>query len=152
LNTLPALGADATVDLTQSDSEILAALSRESGEAGIHVIIDYLWGHPTELAIEAITRRGLTHVAPRVRLVEVGQMAGRSISLDGAVLRSSGLEITGSGAGSVPIERIVESMPRFMDYAAQGKLRVATTTVPLAEVQQVWDQPSTANRRLVLIP
>ncbi len=152
LEKLASLGADATIDLTLPDAEVVAALTREAGENGIHVIIDYLWGHPTELTIEAITRRGLTHVAPRVRLVEVGQMAGRFIKLDGAVLRSSGLEITGSGAGSVPIERIVEAMPRFLGYAAEGKLHVETTVAPLAEVNEVWDQPTLDNRRLVLVP
>ena len=34
-----------------------AALAEAACEDGIHVIIDYLWGHPTEAAIAAITRR-----------------------------------------------------------------------------------------------
>ena len=71
---LDQLGATATVALGGPDDA--AALAEAAGQDGIHVIIDYLWGHPTEAAIAAITRRGMAHAAPRVRLVEVGQMAG----------------------------------------------------------------------------
>ncbi len=68
---LDRLGATATVTLGVPDDR--AALAEAAGPDGIHVIIDYLWGQPTEAAIAAITRRGLAHAAPRVRLVEVGQ-------------------------------------------------------------------------------
>lgn len=54
---------------------ILDRLPAAAGPGGIHVIIDYLWGPPTEAAIAAVTRRGLAHAAPRVHLVEVGRMA-----------------------------------------------------------------------------
>ena len=67
---LDRLGATATVTLGGPDDR--AALAEAAGPDGIHVIIDYLWGQPTEAAIAAITRRGLAHTAPRVRLVEVG--------------------------------------------------------------------------------
>ena len=85
---LDRLGATATVTLGGPDDR--AALAEAAGPDGIHVIIDYLWGQPTEAVIAAITRRGLAHTAPRVRLVEVGQMAGPAISLPADVLRSSG--------------------------------------------------------------
>jgi hypothetical protein len=65
--------------------------------------VDYLWGPPAEAAIAAIARRGLAHAAPRVRLVEVGQMAGPTIALPAEVLRSSGLEVLGSGRGTIPL-------------------------------------------------
>ena len=97
---LDQLGATATVALGGPDDA--AALAEAASPGGIHVIIDYLWGHPTEAAIAAITRRGLAHAAPRVRLVEVGQMAGSTISLPADVLRSSGLEVLGSGPGTIP--------------------------------------------------
>jgi NADPH:quinone reductase-like Zn-dependent oxidoreductase len=97
---LDQLGAAATVALGGPDDA--AALADAAGPDGIHVIIDYLWGHPAEAAIAAITRRGMAHAAPRVRLVQVGQMAGPTIALPADVLRSSGLEILGSGPGTHP--------------------------------------------------
>ena len=76
------------------------ALAEAAGPDGIHVIIDYLWGQPTEAAIAAITRRGLAHTAPRVRLVEVGQMAGPAISLPAGVLRSRPGIVAAAAGGS----------------------------------------------------
>ncbi len=152
LNELPKLGADATISLDQPDETFIQALTQEAGEAGIHVIIDYLWGHPTEMALAAITRKGLTHVAPRVRLVEVGQIAGATMALPGAILRSSGLEIYGSGAGTAPMERIFEAMPQLLAYAASGALHLDTEQIPLAAVEEAWTRETPDNRRLILVP
>lgn len=151
LAQLPALGADAVISLDQPRPALVQAIA-EAGAQGIHVIIDYLWGAPAEAAIEAITRRGLAHHAPRVRLVEVGSMAGPTISLPAAVLRSSGLEICGSGMGTIPREQILAAVPQFLDMAASGRLAVATRTAPLSEVGAVWAQASDSRQRLVLLP
>ena len=137
---LDQLGATATVALGGPDDA--AALADAAGQDGIHVIIDYLWGHPTEAAIAAITRRGMAHAAPRVRLVEVGQMAGPAISLPADVLRSSGLEILGSGPGTIPLAEIISAIPPFMAIAATGDLPIDLDEVPLAEVESAWQRSS----------
>ncbi len=146
---LDQLGATATVTLGGPDDA--AALADAVGQDGIHVIIDYLWGHPTEAAIAAITRRGMAHAAPRVRLVEVGQMTGPAISLPADVLRSSGLEILGSGPGTIPLAEIISAIPPFMAIAATGDLPIDIDEVPLAEVESAW-QRSSGGRRTVLRP
>jgi NADPH:quinone reductase-like Zn-dependent oxidoreductase len=146
---LDQLGATVTVTLGGPDDR--AALAGAAGQGGIHVIIDYLWGRPTEAAIAAITRRGLSHAAPRVRLVEVGQMAGPVISLPAAVLRSSGLEVLGSGPGTIPLAEIVNATPEFMSLAATGDLPIDIAVVPLAEVESAW-QRSSGSQRIVLRP
>jgi NADPH:quinone reductase-like Zn-dependent oxidoreductase len=92
---LDQLGATATVVLGGPDDR--AALAQAAGPDGINVIIDYLWGPPTEATIAAISRRGMMHTAPRVRLVEVGQIAGPTVSLPANVLLNSGLQVLGSG-------------------------------------------------------
>jgi NADPH:quinone reductase-like Zn-dependent oxidoreductase len=152
LNILPELGAAATISLDQPDEDLSRAIARAAGTTGVHVIIDYLWGRPTEAVIAALTREGLTHVAPRVRLIEVGQMAGPTITLPASVLRSSGLEIYGSGAGTVPVERVMEAIPQFIEFAASGKLRIETEQVPLAAIEDAWSRQTPDNRRLVVIP
>jgi hypothetical protein len=117
----------------------------------VDVVIDYLWGRPTEALIAAISRRGLVHAAPRVRLVEVGDSAGPTITLPAQVLRSSGLELSGSGAGTIPLEAVMAALPQFIDRAASGELRVGVEQVPLAEVTDAWRRDQ-AGRRLVLLP
>jgi NADPH:quinone reductase-like Zn-dependent oxidoreductase len=146
---LDRLPATATVTLGGPDDA--GALAEAAGPDGIHVIIDYLWGRPTEAAIAAITRRGLAHAAPRVRLVEVGRMAGPTISLPADVLRSSGLEILGSGPGTIPLTEIVGAIPEFMAIAATGDLPIDIDEVPLAEVEPAW-QRGGGGRRIVLRP
>jgi NADPH2:quinone reductase len=153
LSTLPALGADTLISLDQSEQSLIEAIARQADDTGIDVIVDYLWGHPTEAAIAAISRTGLgTQRAFRIRLTEVGESAGPTITLPAAVLRSSGLEIYGSGAGAVPLDRIMEAVPQFMEWAVSAKPRVATEQVPLANVQDAWQRPASGGRRLVIIP
>jgi NADPH:quinone reductase-like Zn-dependent oxidoreductase len=148
--TLRRLDATATVTLGGPDDA--AALAEAAGQDGIHVIIDYLWGQPAEAAIAAITRRGPTHVAPRVRLVEVGRMASPIICLRADVLRSSGLEILGSGPGTIPLAEIIAAIPEFMAIAATGDLPIDIDEIPLAEVEAAWDRRSGGGRRVVLRP
>ena len=123
-----------------------------AGQDGINVSIDYLWGQPTEAAIAAISRRGLTHAAPRVRLVEVGRMAGPVISLPADVLRSSGLEILGSGPGTVPLAEIISAIPEFMAIAATSDLPIEIDEIPLADVEAAWHRRHGGGRRIVLRP
>jgi NADPH2:quinone reductase len=146
---LDRLGATATVALGGADDR--AALAEAVGPDGIDVIIDYLWGQPTEAAIAAITRRGMTHTAPRVRLVEVGRMAGPVISLPADVLRSSGLEILGSGPGTIPLAEITGAIPGFLTLAAAGDLPIDIDEVPLADVGPAWRR-SGGGRRIVFRP
>jgi NADPH:quinone reductase-like Zn-dependent oxidoreductase len=139
-----------TVTVALGGPDDAAALAEAAGQDGIHVIVDYLWGQPTEAAIAAITRRGLAHAAPRVRLVEVGQMAGPVIALPADVLRSSGLEVLGSGPGTIPLTDIVGAIPQVMAIAATGDLPIDIDEVPLAEVEAAWQRGG--GRRIVLRP
>ena len=146
---LERVDADATVQLGGADDA--AAISQAAGDAGIHVIVDYLWGAPTQAAITAISRRGMAHAAPRVRLVEVGQSAGPTITLPADVLRSSGLEILGSGMGTVPLADLRTAVPEFLRIAATGQLSIDIDEVALSDVATAWQQ-SGDGRRTVLVP
>ena len=147
----PLIGISRDQTVTFGGPDDRAALAEAVGPDGIHVIIDYLWGQPTEAVIAAITRRGLAHTAPRVRLVEVGQMAGPTISLPADVLRSSGLEILGSGPGTIPLAEITGAIPEFMSLAATSDLPIDIDEVPLAEVEPAWHRRS-GGRRIVFRP
>lgn len=151
LEQLPALGADRVVSLDADVPTLAARLREAAGAEGIDAIVDYVWGSPAEAAIEAIARRGLAHAARRVRLVQVGESAGRTITLPAAVLRSSALEITGTGAGTVALETIVEAIPRALTLLAEGVLTLDVERVALADVEQAWPRPA-KGRRIVVVP
>lgn len=153
LASLHDLGADATISLDQSHSDLTAAFVREGGETGFDVILDYVWGAPTEALLASITRKDTRPSANRTRLVQVGEGAGATVSLKAATLRSSRLEILGAGTGSAPTapETWLEAMRQLLDRVAQGILRIDTESVPLADVETAWDRDQ-QGRRFVIIP
>lgn len=153
LATLHDLGADAVIPLDQPREHLTAAFAREAGETGFDVIIDYLWGEPTEVLLAAITHHDLKPSSIRTRLIQVGESAGPTISLPAAVLRSSRLEILGAGTGSAPTAPEVwsEAMRQLLGRVANGQLRIETGRAPLADIETVWARDQ-QGRRLVIVP
>jgi NADPH:quinone reductase-like Zn-dependent oxidoreductase len=151
LGKLRELGADATIQLDQSDVELKKAFAREAGDEGFHVVIDYVWGRPAEVLLAAITRPEFAPVKSETRFVQVGESAGAVISLPAAVLRSTALTILGT-AGIPPRDVLVGAMQQVMDWAAKGALKIETEQVPLAEIEKVWQRPAESGRRVVVIP
>ena len=153
LNTLHDLGADTTIRLGKPDQDLTEAFAREAGDSGFDVIIDYLWGTTTEALLGAIARRDLKPASSRVRLVEVGESAGPTISLAAAVLRSSRLEILGAGSGNAAAspEMWIEAVRQLMSNIGCSTLRIDTERVPLGEVENAWHQEQ-HGRRAVIIP
>lgn len=153
LNTLHDLGADTTICLDQPGQDLSETFAREAGDAGFDVVIDYLWGPPTEALLAAIVRKDLNPASSRIRLIEVGECAGPTISLPAAALRSSRLEILGAGSGNAPAlpEIWLEAVRQLMSNVTTGKLRIDTERVPLREVEDAW-QRDQHGRRTVIIP
>lgn len=153
LASLPALGADATIALDQSDDALAEAFREEARRKPFDVVLDYLWGRPTEVLVDALTGHDVTAESGVLRLIEIGDSAGPAISLSAHALRSSGIEIYGSGGGgSIPHTAIFETFPKLWELAARRKLRIDTERVPLAEVEEAWRRNDAAGRRLVLTP
>jgi NADPH:quinone reductase-like Zn-dependent oxidoreductase len=152
LATLPELGADAIIALDQPDQRLTAAFREEAGRSHFDIVLDYLWGHPTEVLLDALTGHDLKAESAGSRLVEIGEMAGPTISLSGAALRSSGLEVYGSGGGSIPHTAIFDAFPQIWALAADGTLRIDTEPVALADVERAWRREDVPGRRIVFIP
>jgi NADPH:quinone reductase-like Zn-dependent oxidoreductase len=150
LEKLRGLGADATIQLNQPDENLMKNFASEAGETGFNVIIDYVWGRPTEILLAAITRNEFAAVNPEVRLLQVGESAGPTISLPAAVLRSTALTILGT-AGMPARDVLVAAMEQVLAWGALGTLRIETEQVPLTEIDQVWARTE-RTRRLVVIP
>ncbi len=150
LNTLPGLGADATIRLDVSDNELRDAFTTAIGRSGFQVVIDYLWGRPVEVLLSAMTRKEFAASTSETRLVQVGESAGPTISLPAAVLRSTALAILGT-AGIPPRDVLVDALQKVLTHAAIGDLSIDIEHVPLADVEEAWQREPQA-RRLVLIP
>ena len=150
LRTLHKSVADATVFITNNDDELRESFLREAGGSGFDVIIDYIWGHPTEVLLNSLTQKEFTAVKSETRLVQVGESAGQTISLHAAVLRSCALTILGT-AGIPPRNVLVDAFQQVTSRAVSGELRIDVEHIPLAQVENAW-QRNEHGRRLVFIP
>jgi NADPH:quinone reductase-like Zn-dependent oxidoreductase len=138
LEKLKGLGADVTISLELGHDELVAAFRREIAGDGVDVVLDYLWGAPAEAVLAAIAQKGLSHAAPRIRFVQVGNSAGPTISLAGATLRSSGLELLGSGFGSASMTEIFAAIGEMFKEAAKRPFVNGVRTVGLRDVGELW--------------
>jgi NADPH:quinone reductase-like Zn-dependent oxidoreductase len=137
--------ADAVIALGQPEDALRDAFAAEAA-AGIDVVIDYLWGRPTEILLEALAKGFQASSTRPTRLVEVGESAGKTISLPGATLRSVDLTLKGSGFGSASMDRILAAIPHLFALAADGKLKVDAEPVPLADVEAAWSRVEKGRR------
>jgi NADPH2:quinone reductase len=146
LESLKGLGADAVVALDQQPDALVAAFRREYAVDGVDIVLDYLWGQPAEALLQAITQRGLSKKAGRLRFIQIGDSAGKSISLPASVLRSSGLELLGSGFGSASLDQIRIAIADFFNLAAAQPFHFNVKTAPLSEVETLWNAPEQGTR------
>ena len=83
LEKLKGLGADAVISLELDRDALVSAFRAEIAGEGVDVVVDYLWGAPAESVLAAVSQKGLSHKGSRIRFVQVGERAGRTISLAG---------------------------------------------------------------------
>src|SRR5260221_6578988 len=125
------MGADATIQLDQAADTLKEAYLSEMGE-GFDVVLDYLWGRPTEAWLAAMSKPEFAVATKETRVMQVGESAGASIELPAAVLRSTAVTILGT-AGIPPMEKLIEAMERVLELGARGELRIETERVAMAE-------------------
>jgi NADPH:quinone reductase-like Zn-dependent oxidoreductase len=149
MNQVIDLGADAVIDLSKSDEKVAEALQKEAGQ-GYDVILDFLWGHPTEILIKTLIPSEI-RMSKRVRLIQIGEKAGTVISLSADSLRTSGLEIYGAAAGLTP-ETMGEGTNQVWDLIKAKKLHIEIEQVPLKDIESAWKRTDFEGKRLVVVP
>ncbi len=90
LNKLLSLGADKVFNLTEEKNLLAKSIKNNRP----HLIIDYLWGEPTELILDSLIPESFDF-STVTKLFQVGQSAGKRISIDATSIRTSGVEIVG---------------------------------------------------------
>lgn len=147
-DALLALGADAFIALDQSGDALVRSFQEEIVSGGIRVVLDYLWGISAEQLIAAIAGVGAEIAGERVRFVQIGAMAGPAVTLPGAALRGSGLELMGTGLGSVSNPRLVQTVGELLRVFHSAKMTIDTEPIPLTDVARAWSMRT--SRRVVL--
>jgi NADPH:quinone reductase-like Zn-dependent oxidoreductase len=146
---LASSGADQVVSLLGDPEAVGARIAQAASECDI--VLDYLWGEPAAHAMMALLTERRDRGRP-LDWVQIGSVAGPTMSLPSVALRSTNLRVMGSGQGSVPLAQIVAELPRIAEAIATGKIAVKALRVPLADVERAWTAPEPAGQRIVLIP
>jgi NADPH:quinone reductase-like Zn-dependent oxidoreductase len=154
LEELKGMGASEIISLKQEDQIITNRVKELHSIKPIDIVIDYLWGNPVKLIINAFKGSGVNNFSTRVRIVSVGSEAGKDIILESDILRSSAIEILGSGIGSLSQADLKkfgsEVLPEMFTLAAEGKLKIQTETADLKDIESVWQKSIDPGKRLVI--
>jgi len=150
LEGLSDCGADILINLDRSKKNLIDDILQVANGIGIDVVIDYLWGVPAEIIIAALSQRKVA--SSRTRFVQLGDSAGKSIELPASALRSSQIELSGSGIGSTPIEHIIAAVPKFTKFVASKDVKIFTRQISLAEAEDIWEQTPPDGCRFVVVP
>jgi NADPH:quinone reductase-like Zn-dependent oxidoreductase len=145
---LRALGADVVVQLVE-DRDVLEEEFKQVFHDGVDVVLDYLWGMSAEVLMIAAAKAAPEGVP--VRYVEIGSISGRDITLPSAALRSSALQLMGSGLASVPLPRLLEAVKGVLQAARTTGLQTAFRVTPLADISRAWTAADSGSR-IVMIP
>lgn len=150
LTRIKELGADMVIDLKQSEEKVIKTFEEEIGK-GIDIVLDFLWGRPTEMLIKAITPKEIGLKGRRTRLVQIGEAAGSELTLTADALRTSGLEIIGGAAG-MTLESITEGTNLVWKWIKENKIDMDIETVPLHEIESIWKRTDFQGNRIVITP
>jgi NADPH:quinone reductase-like Zn-dependent oxidoreductase len=145
LRALLSVGADETIPFTldrmqpRGADEYEKALPGEFAK-GIDVVLDYLWGESAKRIVIAIAK-AVEDAAP-VRFVHVGGVSGEeTIALPGAALRSSAIQLMGSGVKSIPLPKLLDCVRNVFAAVGAANLQIATRILPLSEIEEAWKAP-----------
>jgi len=143
------LGADVVINTAVPDDDLVRAFAKARGE-GYDVVLDFLWGRPTDMLLRSLVPDALTMAKP-TRLIQVGQSAGPAISLAAESVRTSGVEIYGAAKG-LDATTMKDTYGQIVQWAADGTLTFDLERVPLSQIEAAWQRTDLRGRRLVVLP
>jgi len=144
------LGADTVINTAVPD-EALAEAFLEARQEGFDVVLDFLWGRPTEVLLRTLVPKAFAFARP-TRIVQVGAAAGSpALNLTADSLRTSGVELYGAarrlGGGAMQ-----EAYGQVVRWARSGELTFELERMPLSAIEAAWQRTDLRGRRLVIEP
>lgn len=122
------------VRLTGDEAADLDGLAAAYGQHPPSTVLDYVWGAPAAVSLEAV---GRSVDAPVVH-VQIGDAAGAESALPARVLRGAPVTLRGSGAGSQDRAAILAQLPRLLAHLAAGEIAIPLDVHPLEDIASVW--------------
>jgi NADPH:quinone reductase-like Zn-dependent oxidoreductase len=142
------LGADAVVAMSNDAKTSATAIAEAACE--VDLVLDYLWGAPAQESMPAILRER----KDRSRLldwIQIGSVAGATIELPSAALRSANFRLQGTGQGAVSLRAYLAELPSLVDEITSGRLMVRTVTAPLRDIESAWARATAPGERMVIV-
>ncbi|MEN3615945.1 zinc-binding alcohol dehydrogenase family protein [Plantactinospora sp. ZYX-F-223] len=136
----------ATATALTGDPETIGRLGAE-----VDVVLDFLWGEPAETAMAALVA-GRTDLLRPLTWFNLGEMAGAQATLPAGVLRSSRLQLVGSGQGSLTAAEMAAEIPTVAAEIARGTFAVEPDPIALSDVERAWSRPVDSSKRIVFTP
>jgi hypothetical protein len=118
------------------DSDTIDTVLHEQFSQGVDIVLDYLWDPSAGRLLAAAAKAG-KGTSP-LRFVQIGTASAATIALPGALLRSSAIEIMGSGIGSVALDSIMSVLARMIGVAATAGFEIAMQAIPLDRIADAW--------------
>lgn len=143
--------AERLAGLEDLGADLITTFDDLSPAADVDVVIDYVWGPPTVEAMVAVCAARADRSKPLTWL-EIGAVAAPTASIPSAALRSTRLQIVGSGIGSVPGKDFVAELPQLAEFLMSGVLDIPAKAVPLRAVQSTWGTDPGSSQRIVFTP
>lgn len=145
LGRLPALGADAVVELRadEASEELAARLLAAAGP--VDVVLDGLYGVPLEAALRVC--------APRARVINVGNSAGATVQIPAGLLRGKQLTVSGFAGLHTPLRDKRAALTWLWTALAWGELQIEVRTFLLEGSAAAWRaQTASPHAKCVILP
>lgn len=147
------LGADILISTEMDDKSFQKEIKKLHEDFGIDLVLDYLWGKTAENIINTLGGDGDNFPNKAIKLINIGNLAGANLNLDCNFIRSSKLEILGSGLGSYSKEQFADfhknQLVQLFELASQGILSVDVYEDNLNNIEKIWNE-NIPEKRLVI--
>ena len=133
------MGLDEVIVLKEKVEETEWEKAREA-----EVVLDYLYGAPTESFLKSLKPGN------KVQYVQIGSLAGETLTLPSAVLRSNDVALRGSGPGAWTMRALSKELPGIINAITRME-KTKVRVEKLADVEKVWVEKA-GSERLVFVP
>ncbi|KAJ3020938.1 hypothetical protein HKX48_009471 [Thoreauomyces humboldtii] len=140
-------GVDDIVCLGDGDDKVKEAVTRLAADTD--VILDFLWGAPAKVCMEAILKARKTD-EKLLEWVQIGAMAGAELALPAPWLRAQNFFICGSGLGPQSNEVMHKHLSDLIVHLAEKSLSLPVNAVPLKDCEAGWNADK-GDGRLVFV-
>jgi NADPH2:quinone reductase len=131
------VGAARRVDAISDAADDRVPLDGAAELPAATLIVDGLWGEPFERALAA--------AAPGVRVVQLGQSAGPTATLQSAWVRGKIATVLGHSLGPVPPDVLATGYRELCGHARDGRIGFAVETYRLDRIADAWARQSSGS-------